>query len=96
MSSEQPDLELSETAQQINDLFDSAELSKAIETVEFKQFLDYNPHRHLGLELLAAISASAMRTKHSKLLSARHEGLRRQGLVDIGWVQGRRRLERHA
>lgn len=43
MSSEQPDLELSETAQQINDLFDSAELSKAIETEEFKQFLDYIP-----------------------------------------------------
>ncbi|XIA63325.1 PAS domain-containing protein [Bradyrhizobium sp. TZ2] len=43
MSSEQPDPELSETAQQINDLFDSAELSKAIETEEFKQFLDYIP-----------------------------------------------------
>jgi len=43
MSSEQPDLELSETAQQINDLFDSAELSKAIETEEFKQFLDFIP-----------------------------------------------------
>jgi hypothetical protein len=28
MSSEQPDLELSEIAQQINDLFDPAELSK--------------------------------------------------------------------
>ncbi|MGY4325636.1 PAS domain S-box-containing protein [Bradyrhizobium sp. LB7.2] len=43
MSSEQPDPELSESAQQINDLFDSAELSKAIETEEFKQFLDYIP-----------------------------------------------------
>jgi hypothetical protein len=43
MSSEQPDSELSETAQQINDLFDSAELSKAIETEEFKKFLDYIP-----------------------------------------------------
>lgn len=43
MSSEQADPELSETAQQINDLFDSAELSKAIETEEFKQFLDYIP-----------------------------------------------------
>jgi PAS domain S-box-containing protein len=43
MSSEQPDPDLSETAQQINDLFDSAELSKAIETEEFKQFLDYIP-----------------------------------------------------
>jgi PAS domain S-box-containing protein len=42
MSSEQPS-ELSGTAQQINDLFDSAELSKAIETEEFKQFLDYIP-----------------------------------------------------
>jgi PAS domain S-box-containing protein len=43
MSSAQPDPELSETVQQINDLFDSAELSKAIETDEFKQFLDYIP-----------------------------------------------------
>lgn len=43
MSSEQSDPDLSETAQQINDLFDSAELSKAIETEEFKQFLDYIP-----------------------------------------------------
>jgi PAS domain S-box-containing protein len=44
MSSEQPDADQSETAaQQINDLFDSAELSKAIETEEFKQFLDYIP-----------------------------------------------------
>src|SRR5438477_793205 len=44
MSSEQPEKELSEaTAQQINDLFDSAELTKAIETEEFKQFLDYIP-----------------------------------------------------
>ncbi|WP_420738190.1 sensor histidine kinase [Bradyrhizobium japonicum] len=43
MSSEQSDPELSETSQQINDLFDSAELSKAIETEEFKQFLDYIP-----------------------------------------------------
>src|ERR1700704_5400152 len=44
MSSEQPDKEVSETtAQQINDLFDSAELTKALETEEFKQFLDYIP-----------------------------------------------------
>ncbi|MEH2571887.1 sensor histidine kinase [Bradyrhizobium sp. AZCC 1708] len=43
MSSGQPASELSETTQQINDLFDSAELSKAIETEEFKQFLDYIP-----------------------------------------------------
>jgi PAS domain-containing protein len=43
MSSEQADPELSEAAQQINDLFDSAELSKAIEMEEFKQFLDYIP-----------------------------------------------------
>jgi PAS domain S-box-containing protein len=44
MSSERPDPEPSETtAQQINDLFDSAELSKAIETEEFKQFLDCIP-----------------------------------------------------
>jgi PAS domain S-box-containing protein len=44
MSSEQPDKDLAETtAQQINDLFDSAELTKAIETEEFKQFLDYIP-----------------------------------------------------
>jgi hypothetical protein len=44
MSPEQPDPEPSEsTAQQVNDLFDSAELSKAIETEEFKQFLDYIP-----------------------------------------------------
>ena len=43
MSSEQPGPEPSETAQQINDLFDSAELSKAIETEEFKRFLDYIP-----------------------------------------------------
>ena len=31
------------TAQQINDLFDLAELTKAVETEEFKQFLDYIP-----------------------------------------------------
>lgn len=43
MSSAPPDPELSGTAQQINDLFDSAELSKAIETEEFRQFLDYIP-----------------------------------------------------
>ncbi|OSJ36453.1 hypothetical protein BSZ19_04200 [Bradyrhizobium japonicum] len=43
MSSEQPGPEPSETAQQINDLFDSAELSMAIETEEFKRFLDYIP-----------------------------------------------------
>jgi PAS domain S-box-containing protein len=44
MSSEQPDKELSETTvRQINDLFDSAELTKALETEEFKQFLDYIP-----------------------------------------------------
>src|SRR5438067_7935500 len=44
MSSEQPDKDLAETtAQQINDLFDSAELTQAIETEEFKQFLDYIP-----------------------------------------------------
>src|SRR4051812_36515530 len=44
MSSGQPDKQLSETTtQQINDLFDSAELTKAIETEEFKQFLDYIP-----------------------------------------------------
>jgi PAS domain-containing protein len=44
MSSEQPDADKSETnVQQINDLFDSAELSKAIETEEFRQFLDYIP-----------------------------------------------------
>lgn len=43
MSSAQPDPELSETAQQINDLFDSTELLKAIETEEFRQFLDYIP-----------------------------------------------------
>ncbi|MCK1465459.1 PAS domain S-box protein [Bradyrhizobium sp. 2] len=44
MSSEQPDPEPSETtAQQINDLFDSAELSRALETEEFKQFLDCIP-----------------------------------------------------
>jgi PAS domain S-box-containing protein len=35
--------ELSGTAQQINDLFDLAELSNAIETAEFKQFLDHIP-----------------------------------------------------
>jgi putative protein kinase ArgK-like GTPase of G3E family len=44
MSYELPDKELPETtAQQINDLFDSAELTKALETEEFKQFLDYIP-----------------------------------------------------
>jgi PAS domain S-box-containing protein len=44
MTSGQPDNELSEkTTQQINDLFDSAELTKAIETEEFKRFLDYIP-----------------------------------------------------
>src|SRR4051794_32178312 len=43
MSPEQFEPELSETAQQINDLFDSEELLKAIETEEFKQFLDYIP-----------------------------------------------------
>lgn len=43
MSSDQPATELSETVQQINDLFDSVELSKAIETEEFKQFLDHIP-----------------------------------------------------
>ncbi|TYL82181.1 PAS domain S-box protein [Bradyrhizobium rifense] len=43
MSSDQPASELSETVQQINDLFDSAELSKALETEEFKQFLDHIP-----------------------------------------------------
>lgn len=44
MSSEQVDKGLPETtAQQINDLFDSAELTKALESEEFKQFLDYIP-----------------------------------------------------
>jgi PAS domain S-box-containing protein len=44
MSSEQPGKELSETTtHQINDLFDSIELTKAVETEEFKQFLDYIP-----------------------------------------------------
>src|SRR5215216_4364794 len=44
MSSEQAEKEFAEAApQQINDLFDSAELTKAIETEEFKQFLDYIP-----------------------------------------------------
>jgi PAS domain S-box-containing protein len=33
----------SETAAQVNDLFDSVELAKAIATEEFKQFLDYVP-----------------------------------------------------
>jgi PAS domain S-box-containing protein len=41
MSSESSDKET--TAQHINDLFDSAELTKAVETEEFKQFLDYIP-----------------------------------------------------
>jgi PAS domain S-box-containing protein len=40
MSSDQP---APETAEQINDLFDSAELTKAVETQEFRQFLDYIP-----------------------------------------------------
>jgi PAS domain S-box-containing protein len=44
MSSEQPGKEPSETtADQINDLFDSIELTKAVETEEFKRFLDYIP-----------------------------------------------------
>jgi PAS domain S-box-containing protein len=44
MSSEQPAKEPSETtADQINDLFDSIELTRAVETEEFKQFLDYIP-----------------------------------------------------
>jgi PAS domain S-box-containing protein len=44
MSSEQLDKESPEAnAQQVNDLFDSAELTKALETEEFKQFLDYIP-----------------------------------------------------
>jgi PAS domain-containing protein len=41
---EQPDQESSDTtARQINDLFDSVELSKAINTEEFKHFLDHIP-----------------------------------------------------
>jgi hypothetical protein len=60
MSSEQPDLELSETAQQINDLFDSAELSKAIETEEFKQFLDYIPIAIVGQKNVTACPWSAV------------------------------------
>jgi PAS domain S-box-containing protein len=44
MSPEQPDKEMSETTpQQINDLFDSVELTKAVETEEFRQFLDHIP-----------------------------------------------------
>ena len=44
MSSGQVDKGLSETtAQQINDIFGSAELTKVLETEEFKQFLDYIP-----------------------------------------------------
>src|SRR5437763_13671834 len=44
MPPEQPDDELSEsTPQQINDLFDSVELAKAVETEEFRQFLDHIP-----------------------------------------------------
>jgi PAS domain S-box-containing protein len=43
MSPEPPGNELSETPQQINDLFDSVELSKALETEEFRQFLDHIP-----------------------------------------------------
>jgi PAS domain S-box-containing protein len=43
MSSEQPTHKMAETAEQINDLFDSAELTKALETEEFRQFLDYIP-----------------------------------------------------
>lgn len=40
---EQPDQEPTETARQINDLFDSVELSKAVETEEFRHFLDHVP-----------------------------------------------------
>jgi PAS domain S-box-containing protein len=44
MSSAQPEKDVAQTtAQQINDLFDSAELTKAVETEAFKQFLDYIP-----------------------------------------------------
>jgi PAS domain S-box-containing protein len=43
MSTEQSDQELAETAAQINDLFGSEELTKAVETEEFKRFLDYIP-----------------------------------------------------
>ena len=43
MSTEQPDKELAETTAQINDFFGSEELTKAVETEEFKRFLDYIP-----------------------------------------------------
>jgi PAS domain S-box-containing protein len=44
MTPEQPDKESSEaTAQQINDLFDSVEITKAIDTEEFRRFLDHIP-----------------------------------------------------
>jgi PAS domain S-box-containing protein len=43
-SPEQPDRESSETiAEQINDLFDSVELTKAVNTDEFRHFLDHVP-----------------------------------------------------
>jgi PAS domain S-box-containing protein len=35
--------ERSETAQQVNDLFDAVELTKAVDTAEFRQFLDHIP-----------------------------------------------------
>jgi PAS domain S-box-containing protein len=44
MPSEQVDEERSETtAQQVNDLFDAVELTKAVDTAEFRQFLDHIP-----------------------------------------------------
>jgi len=44
MSPEQPDKASFETtAQQINDLFDSVELTRAVETEEFRRFLDHIP-----------------------------------------------------
>lgn len=42
-SPEQPDLPSSETAEQINDLFDAVELTKAVNTEEFRHFLDHVP-----------------------------------------------------
>ena len=71
MSPVQPPKEPFETtADQINDLFDSIELTKAVETEEFKQFLDYILLRSWSRNSFKETNAFAMQIRRSKLSPA--------------------------
>jgi PAS domain-containing protein len=66
-----------QAAQQVNDLFDSAELAKAIETEEFRHFLDHIP--------IAIAVAKSMRGEHRIVYANKaFEKVTSRAFADIG------------